>query len=517
MTSTGSGAPGLSGLGGSSSGNGLDGGIGDSASRRSSAYASMLQGEQQRLALQLEVQRQAQAQAQAEARMKALLDHEAHVQDQMRLLRQRQQLTSPGNHQSSALSASAYDMLSSSTTNGGGAGDLDPSLSSAARLFSNNGSSATAQNNHRASLLGLQGACCGGGNGAAMTNPHQTNSVLQPSLMREEALVFGKISRQNSDQAAVADVALLHQSRLSTSDQDKTGKDLGDVKEQHESDGAGDEEEELDDEEYFKAQAGEPAADGGYPIAREAFPIKLYRILYEAEQNKQDDIISFFPHGRAFAVHKSKEFTRDIMPKYFPAGRMNTFLKQLNLYGFRRITEGRDKGGYFHKDFLKGKRYLCKKIKRKKVHVNKAPPPTAAAHHVHSHFQQSSLQPQLPFLDPLVGGLGNTTSLAGAGHQSLFQQHQQMALGLQPSASSNASSLFPSSAAGNNSLLNASSSELTQAYIQDLPGLQSPATATRLHSANFNNAMNFNNHTMNSNNMNMNTMNMNNLNNNNLR
>ena len=35
--------------------------------------------------------------------------------------------------------------------------------------------------------------------------------------------------------------------------------------------------------------------------------------------------------------------------------------------GFRRITEGRDKAGYFHEYFLKGRKGLCKKIQRKKV------------------------------------------------------------------------------------------------------------------------------------------------------
>jgi hypothetical protein len=35
--------------------------------------------------------------------------------------------------------------------------------------------------------------------------------------------------------------------------------------------------------------------------------------------------------------------------------------------GFRRITDGRDKGGYFHEFFLKGRKGLCKKIKRKKL------------------------------------------------------------------------------------------------------------------------------------------------------
>ena len=107
--------------------------------------------------------------------------------------------------------------------------------------------------------------------------------------------------------------------------------------------------------------------------ATENFPFKLYRILEEAESYGKDDIVSFLSHGRAFTIHKPRQFVSEIMPKYFTTSRMSSFQRQLNLYGFRRITEGRDKGSYFHDFFLKGKRKLCKKIKRKKTSVK--PPP----------------------------------------------------------------------------------------------------------------------------------------------
>ena len=124
--------------------------------------------------------------------------------------------------------------------------------------------------------------------------------------------------------------------------------------------------EEEDDEIYFD-DTGTDEVDRDFKRSQENFPLKLYRIIYEVVKSGRGDVISFFPHGRAFAVHKPKEFINEIMPKYFATGRMNTFLKQLNLYGFRRITEGRDKGGYFHPNFILGKRYLCKGIKRKKT------------------------------------------------------------------------------------------------------------------------------------------------------
>ena len=97
------------------------------------------------------------------------------------------------------------------------------------------------------------------------------------------------------------------------------------------------------------------------------FP-SIFRMLHEAEKNDQTDIISFNVHGKSFAVHKPKEFILDIMPKYFAAtSKMNTFVKQLNLYCFKRISSGPEKGSYYHEQFVKGNRHLCKQMKRKRV------------------------------------------------------------------------------------------------------------------------------------------------------
>ena len=135
---------------------------------------------------------------------------------------------------------------------------------------------------------------------------------------------------------------------------------------------------EEDDETYFN-EAGTDEVDRDFKRSQENFPLKLYRIIYESVQSGKGDIISFLPHGRAFAVHKPKEFLSQIMPKCFGTGtpRFNTFLKQLNLYGFKRITEGRDKGGYFHPNFIKGQRSRCRMIKRKKT--DSKPSKSAAA------------------------------------------------------------------------------------------------------------------------------------------
>jgi hypothetical protein len=89
-------------------------------------------------------------------------------------------------------------------------------------------------------------------------------------------------------------------------------------------------------------------------------------MLYEVSKNGHAGTVSFLPHGRAFMIHKQKEFT-SILPAYFSTDRMSSFQRQLNLYGFRRITtEGKDKGAFFHEKFINGKRSLTKQIQRRR-------------------------------------------------------------------------------------------------------------------------------------------------------
>jgi hypothetical protein len=45
-----------------------------------------------------------------------------------------------------------------------------------------------------------------------------------------------------------------------------------------------------------------------------SFPLKLHHMISELERTGLDDIISWLPHGRCFAVHKQKEFVEEILP-----------------------------------------------------------------------------------------------------------------------------------------------------------------------------------------------------------
>lgn len=88
----------------------------------------------------------------------------------------------------------------------------------------------------------------------------------------------------------------------------------------------------------------------------EPFTQKLYNMLEEVEALGKSRIVSFFPHGRSFAIRDMPAFVSEILPKYFEKqSKRVSFVRQLNLYGFIRIHSGQEAGGYYHELFLKGR------------------------------------------------------------------------------------------------------------------------------------------------------------------
>mmetsp|Transcript_48670 Transcript_48670/g.139944 ORF Transcript_48670/g.139944 Transcript_48670/m.139944 type:complete len:346 (-) Transcript_48670:218-1255(-) len=96
------------------------------------------------------------------------------------------------------------------------------------------------------------------------------------------------------------------------------------------------------------------------------FPLKLHEMLLSTAREGMEDIVSWQPHGRCFLVHKPKEFV-ELLPRYFKLSKLASFQRQLNLYGFQRLTQGRDRGGYYHELFLRDRIFLSHSIQRIKV------------------------------------------------------------------------------------------------------------------------------------------------------
>jgi hypothetical protein len=91
----------------------------------------------------------------------------------------------------------------------------------------------------------------------------------------------------------------------------------------------------------------------------------LHELL--TKETGSEDVVGWLPHGRAFIVRKPKAFTSTIMGRYFNQTKLTSFQRQLNLYGFRRITQGPDAGAYYHELFLRGRPQLCMRMQRQKV------------------------------------------------------------------------------------------------------------------------------------------------------
>ena len=98
------------------------------------------------------------------------------------------------------------------------------------------------------------------------------------------------------------------------------------------------------------------------------FPWKVHTMLEEAEREGFQQIVSWVKDGTAFRVHDTNEFVAKVMPNYFDQTRYESFRRQLNLYGFDRVSKGRanNRGIVSHSCLIKSDRSLCQKIARRR-------------------------------------------------------------------------------------------------------------------------------------------------------
>ncbi|CAB9513571.1 shock factor protein [Seminavis robusta] len=102
------------------------------------------------------------------------------------------------------------------------------------------------------------------------------------------------------------------------------------------------------------------------------FPAKMQAILSKKEYS---DIVAWLPHGRSWRILKPREFEVKVIPKFFEHSKFSSFIRQANGWGFRRITQGRDRNSYYHPLFLRGLPHLCKSMKRPGINEKKQADP----------------------------------------------------------------------------------------------------------------------------------------------
>ncbi|XP_055904936.1 heat shock factor protein isoform X2 [Eupeodes corollae] len=101
-----------------------------------------------------------------------------------------------------------------------------------------------------------------------------------------------------------------------------------------------------------------------------AFLAKLWRLVEDPETN---NLICWSKDGRSFIIQNQAQFARELLPLNYKHNNMASFIRQLNMYGFHKITSidngglkfDRDDMEFSHPCFKRNSPYLLEHIKRK--------------------------------------------------------------------------------------------------------------------------------------------------------
>lgn len=95
----------------------------------------------------------------------------------------------------------------------------------------------------------------------------------------------------------------------------------------------------------------------------ETFPVKLYRLITEAEASGEEGTIRFTPDGKAFLIIDCDSLINKLAPRYFRLRSLASFRRQLYLYGFVKF-EYQGLKGYRHDNFCRDRPQLLCLIRR---------------------------------------------------------------------------------------------------------------------------------------------------------
>ncbi|XP_023164880.1 heat shock factor protein isoform X1 [Drosophila hydei] len=101
-----------------------------------------------------------------------------------------------------------------------------------------------------------------------------------------------------------------------------------------------------------------------------AFLAKLWRLVEDSDTN---NLICWSKDGRSFIIQNQAQFARELLPLNYKHNNMASFIRQLNMYGFHKITSiengglrfDRDEIEFSHPCFKRNYPYLLDHIKRK--------------------------------------------------------------------------------------------------------------------------------------------------------
>ncbi|XP_058531053.1 heat shock factor protein 4 isoform X2 [Ochotona princeps] len=118
-----------------------------------------------------------------------------------------------------------------------------------------------------------------------------------------------------------------------------------------------------------EAPATLPTEPGPSPVP--AFLGKLWALVGDPGT---DHLIRWSPSGTSFLVSDQSRFAKEVLPQYFKHSNMASFVRQLNMYGFRKVVSieqggllrpERDHVEFQHPSFVRGREQLLERVRRK--------------------------------------------------------------------------------------------------------------------------------------------------------
>uniref|UniRef100_A0A1J3EPG4 Heat stress transcription factor A-8 n=1 Tax=Noccaea caerulescens TaxID=107243 RepID=A0A1J3EPG4_NOCCA len=104
------------------------------------------------------------------------------------------------------------------------------------------------------------------------------------------------------------------------------------------------------------------SADGSSSSSVAPFLRKCYEMV---DDSSTDSIISWSPNGdNSFVISDTTAFSVQLLPKYFKHSNLSSFIRQLNIYGFRKVDAERYE--FANEGFVRGQKDLLKNINRRK-------------------------------------------------------------------------------------------------------------------------------------------------------
>ncbi|KAL8102596.1 heat stress transcription factor A-7a-like [Apium graveolens] len=100
---------------------------------------------------------------------------------------------------------------------------------------------------------------------------------------------------------------------------------------------------------------------GLYEEGPTPFLKKTYAMV---DDSQTDSVISWSETEMSFVIWDHNKFSADILPKHFKHCNFSSFIRQLNTYGFKKLSP--DRWEYAVEGFQKGKDYLLKNIRRRR-------------------------------------------------------------------------------------------------------------------------------------------------------